>query len=79
MDRWTRKTAHQIVIIDNITQLNAEDPAYMEVSLKAQSTEYRYLKVVVDDVFGSQFSINQDTKNNSKYVTMHELEVYVKK
>lgn len=67
------------MIIDNITQLNAEDPAYMEVSLKAQSTEYRYLKVVVDDVFGSQFSINQDTKNNSKYVTMHELEVYVKK
>lgn len=79
LDRWTRKTAHQIVIIDNITQLKAEDPAYMEVSLKAQSTEYRYLKVVVDDVFGSQFGIGKDNKNNSKYVTMHELEVYVKK
>lgn len=78
-DRWSRKTAENSLIIDDISRLRAEEPAFLEVNLKAQSTEYRYLKIVVDDIYSSQFGVNQDNKNNSKYVTMHELEVYVKK
>lgn len=78
-DRWSKNTMSNLVIIDNISQLKEHDPAFMEVNLKAQATEYRYLKVIVDDVFGSMYGLNMDTKNNSKYVTMQELEVFVKK
>lgn len=78
-NRWSKNTVDALVIIDDMTQLKAHDPSFMDVNLKAQSTEYRYLKIIVTDVFGSINGIKQDTKNISKYITMHELEVFIKK
>lgn len=52
-------------------------PAYLEVFLAAQSTEYRYLKVVVDQVFDRYYT--QGTTNPNNFVSFNELEVYIKK
>ena len=62
--------------------LNAADPCYMEVSFFASPKRYRYLKIVVNDTFdlGEQYAeFNDELGNPENYVTMHELEVYVKK
>ena len=61
-----------------IELLREADPAYCEVVIPASATKYRYLKLVVDDVFNS-FRTQVEGDNREEYVTMNELEIYVKK
>ena len=69
--------------IKDLEALEAADPCYMEISFFASPTKYRYLKIVANDTFdlgGGYAELNSDFfGNHENYVTMHELEVYVKK
>ncbi len=55
----------------------AADPAYLEVQIPASETKYKYLKIVVNDTFRGIYTSGD--QNDNQYVTMHELEVFVKK
>ena len=58
------------------------DPAYMEISFPAESqTEYRYLKLQINNTYLYQSDDPEELYgvNDLEYITMHELEVYIKK
>lgn len=69
--------------LTSLEELEAADPCYMEISFPATPQRYRYLKIVINDTFVPVLSdgyINTaGDQNPNEYVTMHELEVYVKK
>ena len=56
-------------------ELEAADPAYLEIVFPATPITYRYLKLVINDTFDNA----RGSQNTGKYITMHELEIYVKK
>lgn len=60
----------------DITGLLEAEPAYMEIIFPAHPTRYRYLKLVVNDLFDNYTGTGD--MNNARYVTMEELEIYVK-
>lgn len=57
--------------------INAK-PCYLEVEIPASAERYRYIRFVINDVFGSTWAVNGD-ENTSKFISIHELEVFVKK
>ena len=57
--------------------LVAAEPAYLEIVCPPMAQAYRYLKLVINDTFDSTSSYGD--QNLSKYITMQELEIYVKK
>ena len=60
-------------------ELEEADPAYLEVVIPASEKRFRYLKIVVEDVFNRTWYNWDEGDNRDEYVTMHELEIYVKK
>ena len=42
----------------------------------AQGEGYRYLKMVINEVFDLEMEISRNYVNTFKYVTFHELEVW---
>ena len=67
--------------IETLKDLQAADSIFMDVPFRASEVKYRYLKLVINDTFYEEvfgFMGAEDT-NPSNYVTMQELEVYVKK
>lgn len=82
-DRWSAACLTEDLWSDpiyDLQELEKREAAYLEVAFLYSKTEYRYLKLVVNDVFDLYNSnYQEDYPNSSKYVTMHELEVYVKK
>ena len=48
----------------------------MELVFPAQPTTYKYLKLVINDTFDSYTGAGDP--NTAQYVTMQELEIYVK-
>ena len=61
-------------------ELQAADSLFMDVKIDASEKTYRYLKVVVNKVFYFESQLSAGgSSNKSEYVSMHELEVYVKK
>ena len=75
-DRWcyaaTSGTEYK-----TIEALEDADPTYLEVLIPASETKYKYLKIVVNDTFRGLNTAGD--QNANQYVTMHELEVFVKK
>lgn len=57
-------------------QVDAVDPIYLEVIMPLSDTKYRYVKVVPVKTFDTQYD---QFRNTEQYVTMQELEIYVKK
>lgn len=76
-ERWIERCESNSYRYNNTDLLAAADPAYLEIMFPALPTRYRYLKIVVDDTF--EPTIGPVNQNSSGYVTMHELEVFVKK
>ena len=58
-------------------QLEAKKPVFVDVEFPAVDNTYRYLKIVVHDMFKTSY-LGIDS-NTDKYFTLHELEVFVKK
>lgn len=76
-DRWCAKCVSSEYQFATLDEMNAAEPDYLEVLFPAMPVTYRYLKLVVEDTFYATYA-SQD-QNTGNYVTMHELEVYVKK
>ena len=53
----------------------------MDVTIPAieQGEGYRYLKIVVNEVFDLYETFSRSYENNYKYVQFHELEIYTDK
>ena len=80
-DRWSASCLDETYdYISDPRELEKADPAFMEVFFAYSGQKYRYLKLVINEVFNASMSEIQTSYPNVKnYVTMHELEVYVKK
>ena len=79
-ERWTYGEASTDITkrIQNIDDLNNADPIYMDISFPPTGEAYRYLKLVVDDIFGGNVATSGD-QNVGEYVTIQELEVFCNK
>ena len=78
-DRWAyRSTADYDY--KTLVSLEEAEPVCLEITFPTSSTTYRYLKLVVEETFMYYlYGYNPTDYNPARYVTMHELEVYVKK
>lgn len=68
--RWCYRCVgvdNQYELKDMASILSAE-PCYITVNLPAQKKEWKYMKIVVDEIFENQYD----------YVTMNELEIFTK-
>ena len=83
-NRWYKDARHQA---NGSTRLESEeilttaDSVFMGIDIPAikQEEGYRYLKIVVDEVFDLEQSSIPDFLNTFKYVSFHELEVWTDK
>ena len=79
-DRWCERCDHNYELVyGTLEELEEADPAYLEVVIPASEKRFRYLKIVVEDVFNRTWYNWDEGDNRDEYVTMHELEIYVKK
>lgn len=51
--------------------------AYLEILFPATPIRYRYIKLIVNDTY--EYYYPGVDENNGKYISIQELEVYVKK
>ena len=77
-DRWYAKD-NLLSGFSPITEekMLTSDPVTFDVSFPVSDITYRYLKVVPEKTFNMAY--NDNSKNKNQYVTMQELEVYIKK
>ncbi len=86
-DRWCKYTWNisDVASMSNglsLVELRDAEESYMEaiVPVYGQEEGYRYLKIVINEVFSLSLPINERTYGNTdKYVQFHELEVYTNK
>lgn len=75
-ERWSvRCTSREYSY--TFADLETAEPAYLEIIFPAKPVTYRYLKLVINDTFDTASGLGD--QNLSKYITMQELEIYVKK
>ena len=67
--------------IPTLDALSYADPCYLKLGCPASGKKYRYLKLVVNEVFFSPNGWENATngENNDKYVTFNELEIFTSK
>ncbi|WP_294140146.1 DUF4959 domain-containing protein [uncultured Sanguibacteroides sp.] len=78
-DRWSWPCSNRNFEgrMETLEMLAVVDSAYIEVLFSANPTRYRYIKLIVNDTF--EYYYPGVDENNDKYVSIQELEVYVKK
>ncbi len=54
--------------LKELSEIQAAEPCYITINLPAREEKWRYMKIVVDEIFG----------NANDYVTFNELEIYAK-
>lgn len=77
-DRWSYLTTQVSLAPKDVEELATKDPIYVDIQFPPVNDTYRYLKVVVHDTFDSSNNLGIN-RNSQEYITLHELEVYVKK
>lgn len=77
-ERYYKEARHQGYYGKTRDEIRAADPVFMEVVVPAIAQEegYRYLKMVINEVFDLEMEISRNYVNTFKYVTFHELEVW---
>lgn len=67
--------------IQTQSALALADPCYLRLSCPAVGKKYRYLKLVVHEVFRTQLNVENGMTgiNDEKYTTLHELEIFTEK
>lgn len=73
---WAQYSFDSYAYLNTPKEIELAEPAYLEIKFPADGKTYRFLKFIVKDTFIGNFDY---MTNPSKYVTFHELEVYVKK
>lgn len=78
-ERWCARCVNpnQEEDYTSVSELDEADPAYFRIIFPASTDRYRYLKVIFNDTYEPVSSHDLDF-NRTKYVSVHELEVYVK-
>lgn len=83
-DRWALDCDPQIGLEEytSLEEVEAADSCFLELSFPATPQRYRYLRLIVHDTFNPMLPNGEwnqaGDQNPNEYVTMHELEVYVK-
>ncbi len=77
-ERWMAKAYDAVTEPKNLPALEAADPVYLELTFSPNEIAYRYLKIVVTDVFYNSTNSKVIDTNPGRYVSFHELEVFVK-
>ena len=81
-DKWSypqiAPTTGGIGLPKTWAEFNDADPMYVDVLFPVEDNTYRYLKIIVHGTFDTRLS-PATTPNTSQYITLHELEVFVKK
>ena len=69
-DKWCLRCAgvDDAYSLKEMSEIQAAKPCYITIDLPAREDKWRYMKIVVDEVFG----------NPNDYVTFNELEIYAK-
>ena len=75
--KWSWRVLQRDLSAKTMEQLEAKKPVFVDVEFPAVDNTYRYLKIVVHDMFKTSY-LGIDS-NTDKYFTLHELEVFVKK
>lgn len=75
---WAARCIDAKLMVSSYEELEAADPAYLELVFPVLPAKYRYLKLVVNDLFDNYLGTAAGDQNYAGYVTMHELEIYVK-
>lgn len=75
-DCWATRCIYNTFYNYEIATIDDAEPAYLEIIFPAQPVTYKYLKLVVNDLFDNYTGMGD--MNYSQYFTMQELEVYVK-
>lgn len=81
-DKWSYRhiepTVGGIGLPKTWEEFNDANPMYVDVMCPVEDHMYRYLKIIVHGTFETKSS-PAATPNTKQYITLHELEVYVKK
>jgi len=81
--RWCERCndGNKDYYVTSFDALSIAEPCYMKLSCPANGNKYRYLKLVVNEVFSSPLGWENATNgaNYDKHVTIHELEIYTAK
>ena len=83
-DRWALDCDPSIGLVEysSLEEVEAADSCFLNLEFPATPQRYRYLQLVIHDTFNPMLSSGEwnqaGDQNPNEYVTMHELEVYVK-
>ncbi len=77
-ERWMEAAYNAATEPKNLKDLEAADPVYLDLTFPANPDTYRYLKIVVNDMFHNATNSVVNDMNPARYVSFHELEVFVK-
>ena len=81
-DKWSYRhiepTVGGIGLPKTWEEFNYADPMYVDVMCPVEDHTYRYLKIIIHGTFDTKLTPST-TPNTKEYITLHELEVYVKK
>lgn len=75
---WSYTPIHQFYDPTTVEDLESRDPLFVDITLPPVNNSYRYLILVVNDTFDIIVGPPTDY-NKLKFITLMELEVYVKK
>ena len=81
-ERWCERcNENGDYLIVSRDALDLASPCFITLTCPAEGEKYRYLKVVVNEVFFAPIGFENAFMggNDQKYVTVHELEVYTAK
>lgn len=79
-ERWSARCAGVDTKYESLQEIEAADPAYIELLFPCEINmeKYRYVKLVVNDLFGFYLYPEYTNKNPNKYLSIQEVEIYVK-
>lgn len=77
-EKWSYLVLQDLESPKTMEQFEQKKPVFVDVQFPAVDNNYRYLKIVVHEMFKTSRIANTDS-NPERYFTLHELEVFVKK
>lgn len=78
-ERWCygcRSNSYDAMYLYTQAEVEAAEERYLTISIPAEGKKYRYLKMVVDNLFELSEGSGGNYENRYNYVQFHELEIY---
>ena len=78
-DKWSyRHIEKNVNLPKTMEEFDDAEPLFVDVLFPVEDNTYRYLKIIVHQTFETK-PHPVAMPNTNKYITLHELEVFVKK